>query len=143
MGYGMTVPFDDVPLATHREWYEELVDLGYTDLWSSEADGTDAFTSLALAAAWTPTLRLGTAIVPVFTRGPALLAQSAAAMAEAAPGKFALGIGTSSNVIVESWNGIPFEEPYKRTRDLIRFLRQALTGAKVDAAFETFTVKGF
>jgi probable F420-dependent oxidoreductase len=143
MGYGMTVPFDGVPLCEHREWYEELVDLGYTDAWSSEADGTDAFTPLALAAAWAPALRLGTAIVPAYTRGPALLAQSAAALAEAAPGKFALGVGTSSNVIVERWNDIPFEEPYKRTRDLVRFLRQALTGEKVDAAFDTFTIKGF
>jgi probable F420-dependent oxidoreductase len=52
-------------------------------------------------------------------------------------------VGTSSNVIVERWNDIPFEEPYKRTRDLVRFLRQALTGEKVDAAFDTFTIKGF
>jgi probable F420-dependent oxidoreductase len=143
MGYGMTVPFDGIPLSEHREWFEELVRLGYTDVWSSEADGTDAFTPLALAAAWTPRLRLGTAIVPAFTRGPALLAQSAAALAEAAPGRFALGIGTSSNVIVERWNGLPFDAPYQRSRDLIRFLRQALAGEKVDASFDTFTVKGF
>ncbi|HWE56438.1 MAG TPA: LLM class F420-dependent oxidoreductase [Acidimicrobiales bacterium] len=143
MGYGMTIPFDGIPLADHRSWLEELVDLGYTDVWSSEADGTDAFTPLALAAAWTPTLRLGTAIVPTFTRGPALVAQSAAAMAEAAPGRFALGVGTSSDVIVSRWNGIPFEEPYKRTRDMVRFLRAALAGEKVDQQYDTFTVKGF
>jgi probable F420-dependent oxidoreductase len=143
MGYGMTVPFDGIPLADHRAWFEELAALGYTDLWSSEADGTDAFTPLALAAAWTPSLRLGTAIVPAFTRGPALLAQSTAALAEAAPGRFVLGVGTSSNVIVERWNGIPFVDPYKRTRDTVRFLRQALTGEKVDATYDTFAVKGF
>ena len=111
--YGMTIPFEGIPLADHRSVYEELADLGYSDLWTSEAGGTDAFTPLAMAAAWTPTMRLGTAIVPVFTRGPALLAMSVAAMAEAAPGRFTLGIGTSSNVIVEGWNGIPFEEPYR------------------------------
>jgi probable F420-dependent oxidoreductase len=143
MGYGMTIPFDGVPLGEHRAWLEDLVDLGYTDAWSAEADGTDAFTPLALAAAWTSSLRLGTAIVPAFTRGPALLAQSAAALAESAPGRFVLGIGTSSDVIVERWNGIPFEEPYKRTRDTVRFLRRALTGEKVDEQFDTFTVKGF
>ena len=143
MGYGMTIPFDGIPLADHRQWFEELVDLGYTDAWSAEADGTDAFTPLALAAAWAPQLRLGSAIVPSFTRGPALLAQSAAAMAEAAPGRFALGIGTSSNVIVERWNGIPFEEPYKRTRDVVRFLRRAMSGEKVDETYDTFSVKGF
>jgi probable F420-dependent oxidoreductase len=143
MGYGITIPFDGVPLSEHRPWLEELADLGYTDVWSAEADGTDAFTPLALAAAWSPALRLGTAIVPAFTRGPALLAQSTAALAETAPGRFALGVGTSSDVIVERWNGIPFEEPYRRTRDVVRFLRSALAGEKVDAAFDTFTVRGF
>jgi probable F420-dependent oxidoreductase len=143
MGYGMTIPFDGVPLADHREWFEELVDLGYTDAWSSEADGTDGFTPLALAAAWTPQLRLGTAIIPAYTRGPAVLAQSVAALAEAAPGHFAIGVGSSSDVIVERWNGIPFDDPYKKTRDVVRFLRQALTGEKVDRTFDTFTVKGF
>ena len=141
--YGITIPFDHVPLAEHRAWFEELVELGYTDVWSSEADGTDAFTPLALAAAWAPTLRVGTAIVPAFTRGPALMAQSVAALAEAAPGRFVFGIGTSSNVIVERWNDLPFAEPYRRTRDMVRFLRQALTGEKVDGSFDTFTVRGF
>jgi probable F420-dependent oxidoreductase len=141
--YGMTIPFDGVSLADHRAWYEELVELGYTDLWSSEANGTDAFTPLALAAAWTPSMRLGCAIVPAYTRGPGLMAMSVAAMAEAAPGRFLFGIGTSSNVIVESWNDVPFESPYQQTRDMVRFLREALTGAKVDAEYETFRVKGF
>ena len=140
--YGMTVPFG-APLSDHKELYEELVDLGYTDAWSSEADGTDAFTPLALAAAWAPTLRLGCAIVPAYTRGPALMAQSVAAMAEAAPGRFAFGIGTSSDVIVERWNGIPFEEPYKRTRDTVRFLKQALTGEKIKEEYTGFKVGGF
>jgi probable F420-dependent oxidoreductase len=143
VAYGITIPFDNVPLADHKEWFEELVSLGYTDVWSSEADGTDAFTPLALAAAWTPTLRLGCAIVPAFTRGPALMAQSVAAMAEAAPGRFAFGIGTSSNVIVERWNGLDFAEPYKRTRDMVRFLRLALSGEKVDEDYDTFSVHGF
>jgi probable F420-dependent oxidoreductase len=143
VGFGMTIPFDGVPLAEHREWFEELVALGYTDVWSAESDGTDGFTPLALAAAWTPSLRVGVAIIPVFTRGPALLAQSAAALAETAPGRFAMGVGTSSDVIVERWNGIPFVEPYKRTRDTVRFLRQALSGERVDASFDTFTVRGF
>jgi probable F420-dependent oxidoreductase len=81
--------------------------------------------------------------VPAFTRGPALMAQSVAALAEAAPGRFAFGIGTSSDVIVERWNGLPFDAPYHRTRDMVRFLRQALTGEKVDFSSKTFTVRGF
>jgi probable F420-dependent oxidoreductase len=141
--WGMTVPFDGVPLHEHRAWFEELVDLGYTDVWSAEANGTDGFTPLTLAAAWAPSLRLGTAIIPAFTRGPALLAQHVASLAETAPGRCAIGIGTSSNVIVESWNSIPFEEPYSRVRDTIRFLKQALAGEKVDVTEGSYRVKGF
>jgi probable F420-dependent oxidoreductase len=120
-----------------------MIDWGYTDFWSSEANGTDGFTPLALAAAWTPTARLGIAIIPAYTRGPALLAMSVAALAEAAPGRFVMGIGTSSNVIVERWNDIPFERPYYKTRDMVRFLRAALAGEKVTEEYDTFSVNGF
>ena len=64
-------------------------------------------------------------------------------MCQAAPGHFALGIGTSSDVIVERWNGLTFDKPYQRVRDTIRFLRTALTGEKVDEQYETFRVRGF
>src|SRR6187431_259731 len=141
--YGMTIPFDGVPLAEQGDWIRELADLGYTDVWSSEADGADGFTPLALASVWAPSLRLGSAIVPAFTRGPATMAQCVAALADAAPGRVAFGIGTSSNVIVERWNDIPFEEPYKKTRDMVRFLKEALAGGKVDAEYDTFKVRGF
>ncbi len=137
------MPFDDVPLAEHAEWYRRLDELGYTDVWTGEANGADGFTPLALAAVASDRLRLGTAVVPVYTRGPALLAMQAATMAELAPGRFALGVGSSSDVIVERWNATPFLEPYKRVRDTVRFLRAALTGEKVDAEYETFAVRGF
>ncbi|MBU6328523.1 MAG: LLM class F420-dependent oxidoreductase [Acidobacteria bacterium] len=142
-GYGITIPFDGVPLDAQRDWITELVDLGYTDVWSAETDGADAFTPLALTSVWAPSLRLGTAIVPVFTRGPAVIAQSAAALAEAAPGRFVLGIGTSSNVIVSRWNGIAFDEPYRRMRDTLRFLRAALSGEKVTETYDTFSIHRF
>jgi probable F420-dependent oxidoreductase len=141
--HGITVPIEGIPLHAHREVFQEIAELGYTDVWSAESGGADAFTPLALAAAWAPSLRLGTAIVPAFTRGAATLAETVASMAQAAPGRFALGIGTSSNVIVENWNGIPFEEPYRRVRDTIRFLRASLAGDKVTHEYDTFAVKGF
>lgn len=132
--WGMTIPLDG-PLHAQRDRIVELADLGYTDVWSAEANAHDAFTPLALASVWAPTLRLGTAIVPVFTRGRATLAQCVGSLAQAAPGRFALGIGTSSDVIVERWNGIPFERPYDKVRDTIRYLRAALAGEKVDGGF--------
>ena len=140
--YGITIPLGG-PLHAQKDRLLECRDLGYTDFWSSEADAADGFVPLAMAAAWVPDVRLGVAIIPAYTRGPALLAQSVATMAEAAPGRFAMGIGASSNVIVERWNGIPFEEPYKRTRDMVRFVKQALTGEKVEGPFDTIRSSGF
>ena len=141
--WGMTVPLSGVPLADHAAVYAALSAAGFTDLWSSEVAGTDAFTPLTLAAAWQPELRLGTAVAPVFTRGPALLAMTAAALAEAAPGRFSLGIGASSPVVVGDWNATDFTDPYGRSRDVLRFLRAALSGEAVDADYGTFAVRRF
>ncbi|HYH50546.1 MAG TPA: LLM class F420-dependent oxidoreductase [Acidimicrobiia bacterium] len=140
--YGVTVPLSGMPLARQRDLIAEIADLGYTDLWSAEADGTDAFTPLVLASQWAPELRLGTAIVPAFTRGPLTLAQSAATLANLSGGRFVLGLGTSSDVIVERWNGVPFDRPYHRVRDMVRCVKALSAGEKVTADFDTFSVKG-
>jgi probable F420-dependent oxidoreductase len=150
--YGLTIPMDGCLSATgqpssslldQRRLIESLPDLGYSDVWSGEVDGVDAFTPLLLASQWAPALRIGPAIIPVYTRGPALIAQTAAAMAAAAPGRFVLGLGASSNVIVENWNGLAFDRPYERVRDVLRFVKAALGGERVTEAYETFSVEGF
>jgi probable F420-dependent oxidoreductase len=141
--YGMTIPLDGQPLGAQQDTIAELADLGYTDLWSAEADGSDGFTPLTLASVWAPSVRLGTAIIPAYTRGAACLAQSVGSLAQAAPGRFVLGIGSSSDVIVERWNGMQFDKPYARVRDTLRFLRTALAGDKVTEEYETFSVRGF
>ncbi|ACZ91923.1 LLM class F420-dependent oxidoreductase [Streptosporangium roseum] len=141
--WGMTVPFYDRTLAESRELVAELPALGYTDVWSAEVNGVDGFVPLALAAEWAPGVRLGSAIVPVSTRGPGLLAMSAATLADLAPERFVLGIGASSPAIVERWNAGEFVKPFARTRDTLRFLKKALAGEKVTERYETFEVKGF
>lgn len=141
--WGITLPLSSVPLAGQRDLLAGLADLGYTDAWSAEINGADAFTPLAAASQWTDQLRFGTAIASVFTRGPALLAMSAAALAALAPGRFVLGVGVSSPVIVTDWNGVAMDQPYQRARDTLRFLRRALAGEKVSERYETFAVRGF
>jgi probable F420-dependent oxidoreductase len=141
--WGLTLPLTGVPLPAHRDLVRSLPDLGYTDVWSAETAGTDAFTPLALVAEWAPGLRLGTAIAPIYTRGAGLLAMQAATVAELAPGRFVLGIGTSTPTIVTNWNALPFEAPYARSRDTLRFLRSALRGDKVTESYETFAVSKF
>jgi probable F420-dependent oxidoreductase len=79
----------------------------------------------------------------VYTRGPATLAMCAAGVAEIAPGRFCLGIGSGSQPIVESWNGGTFSRPATRVRETVQFLRRALTGERVVFRGETFAVDGF
>ena len=133
---------DAFTLAEHADLAREAEQWGYTDAWSFEADGLDAFSPLAVVGAATG-LRLGTAIVNVYTRGPATLASCAAGIAEIAPGRFCLGIGAGSQPIVESWNGGRFHRPATRVREMVQVLRAALAGERVTFRGETLSVDGF
>ena len=128
--WGLTLPFAGIALHDHRPLLERAEAAGYDDLWSGETSGADGFAPLLLAAAWTTRVRLGTGVVNAFTRGPAVLAQHAAAVQDASGGRFCLGIGSSSNVIVERWNGIPFEKPLTKVRDTVETLRVVLAGER-------------
>jgi probable F420-dependent oxidoreductase len=134
--WGLTLPLPATALRDHADHVRRAEASGYTDLWSGETNGPDGFTPLALAAAWTETIRLGTGVVGVFQRGPALLAQQAAALADGSGGRFALGIGASSDRIVEGWNGIPFERPLSKVAETLEFLRPALAGERTANGFK-------
>ena len=133
--WALTLPFNGVPLREHRALLEGAEAVGFTDLWSGETSGPDGFTPLALAAAWTEEMRLGTGVVNAFTRGPAVLAQHAAALQDASGGRFCLGIGSSSDVIVERWNQIPFDKPLTRVRETVEILRAVLAGERGPGGF--------
>ncbi|WP_228004882.1 LLM class F420-dependent oxidoreductase [Amycolatopsis sp. YIM 10] len=140
---GLTIPTAGGGLAGLPRVVATAADAGITEFWSSESNGTDAFTSLAVAATAGRPVRLGTGVAGYLTRGPALLAQSAAALAELAPGRTAIGIGSSSLPMVQGWNGIPFDRRVARARDTVTFLRQAFAGGIVRGPFETLTTRGF
>lgn len=137
--WGLTLPLAGRSLADHEDLVRRAEAVGYTDLWSGETSGPDGFTPLALAAAWTEQIRLGTGVVGVFQRGPALLAQQAAALADASGGRFVLGIGASSDRIVEGWNQIPFERPLSKVAETVEFLRPALAGERTSTGFKLET----
>jgi probable F420-dependent oxidoreductase len=134
--WGLTLPFAGVPLADHEPLVRRAEAAGYHDLWTGETNGPDGFTPLALAAAWTERMRLGTGVVNPYTRGPAVLAQHAAALADASGGRFVLGLGASSNVIVERWNEAPFGKPLSRMRAVIPVLREVLAGGRGPGGFK-------
>jgi probable F420-dependent oxidoreductase len=134
--WGLTVPLTGLGLQENEELFRRAEAAGYTDLWTGETNGPDGFTPLALAASWTTQVRLGTGVVGVMQRGRALLAQEAAAVADASGGRFALGIGASSDRIIEGWNGMPFEKPLTTMSERIDFLRTALAGERADGGFK-------
>ena len=140
--WSLTVPLDGFTLAEHAEVAREMEGLGYTDAWSLEVDGVDIFSPL-IAVGQATSMRVGSAIANVFTRGPATLAMSAAGVAEAVPGRFVLGVGSGSRPIVELWNGGRFERPVTRVRETIAFLRSAFAGERVTMEGETVSAQGF
>jgi probable F420-dependent oxidoreductase len=135
----LTLPFPATALSQHPDLVRRAEAAGYDDLWSGETNGPDGFTPLALAAAVTSTIRLGTGIVNPYTRGIPVLAQHAAALADASGGRFVLGLGSSSNVIVERWNGVPFVKPLSRVREAVEGLRPILAGERGPGGFKLET----
>jgi probable F420-dependent oxidoreductase len=132
----MTIPFTGVPLHELGPLVRRIEDAGYDDVWSAEATEFDGFTPLAVAAVNSERVRLVSGIVNVFTRGPALLAQSAAALADLSEGRFVLGLGASSNVIVEQWNGIAFRRPLAKVEETVRYMRAVLGGERGPGGFK-------
>lgn len=138
---GITIPLAP-PLGEHGAIVARLIEAGYDQVWTAETAGYDAFSPLLLASQHGD-VRLGTAIASVLSRGPALLAMQAAALAEAAPGRVAIGVGASSPAVVEGWNGRPYERPVAHVADTVRVLRAALAGERVSGSYDSFTLRGF
>jgi probable F420-dependent oxidoreductase len=131
----MTIPFTGVPLPELGPLVRRIDEAGYDSVWSAESTEFDGFTPLVVAAQNSTRLRLATGIVNVYTRGPALLAQTAAAVANVSNGRFVLGLGASSNVIVEQWNGIPFRRPLTKVEETVEYLRTVLAGERGTGGF--------
>src|SRR4051795_9770782 len=134
--WALTVPFQGVALRDHRALVEGAEAVGFDDLWSGETSGPDGFTPLVLAAGGTERMRRGTGVVNAFTRGPAVLAQHAAALQDASAGRFCLGIGSCSHGIVARWNQVPCEKPLTRVRETVEILRTVLAGERGSGGFK-------
>jgi probable F420-dependent oxidoreductase len=143
MRLGITIPLDGFQNRHFIELVRHAENLGFTDAWSYETLAGDAFTPVAAAAAVTERIRLGTAIVPVFTRPAALIALSAAGVQQLSGGRFVLGVGISTPTIVEQWMGVPYRLPLTRLRETVSALRAAFTGQKVTVSGKAVKINGF
>ena len=117
--------------------------LGYHSLWTGESWGRDAFTVLTMLACHTRSVRLGTGIATVFSRTPALIAQSIASLDSISEGRAILGLGTSGRIVIENWHGLLYRMPLARTREYVEIIRQALAGGTVNHRGEIFQLAGF
>ncbi|MDL5360947.1 TIGR04024 family LLM class F420-dependent oxidoreductase [Halalkalicoccus sp. NIPERK01] len=116
---------------------------GYGRVWSPETWGRDAVASLAVLAERTDSIGLGSSILPVYSRSPALLGQSAATLQEVSEGRFRLGIGPSGPAVIEGWHGAAFDRPLRRTRECVEVVRRVLSGERVEYDGEVFQLSGF
>jgi F420-dependent oxidoreductase-like protein len=116
---------------------------GYDSFWLPEAWDRDAFTTLTELAVHTNRIHLGTGIINVFSRSPALIAMSAATLDEISGGRFRLGLGTSGARVVESFHGASFTRPLTRLKETIQIIRLLLAGERADFDGECFQVARF
>jgi F420-dependent oxidoreductase-like protein len=105
---------------------QEAERLGYDSAWTAEAWGTDAVTVLAWLGATTTTIKLGTGIMQIPARTPAMTAMTAATLDLMSGGRVLLGLGTSGPQVVEGWHGQPFGKPVGRTREYVEIVRAAI-----------------
>src|SRR5687767_13656686 len=136
MGYAPpgTNPLDLIALA------QEAERLGYDSAWAAEAWGTDAVTVLAWLAATTMRIKVGSAILQIPARTPALAAMTAATLDLMSGGRFLLGLGTSGPQVVEGWHGEPWGKPLAKTREYVELVRAALRRERLEHDGEHYQV---
>ncbi len=100
--------------------------LGYDSVWAAEAWGSDAVTVLAYVAARTNTIKVGSGILQMPARTPAMTAMTAATLSDLSSGRFLLGLGLSGPQVVEGWHGQPYGKPLGKTREYVAIVRRAL-----------------
>jgi coenzyme F420-dependent oxidoreductase len=141
---GLTLPrSEDLPRQEIVEVVQQAEALGYDSVWVGESWGRDGFTWLTQLACHTSRIKLATGITTVYSRSPALIAQTVAALDEISGGRVILGLGTSGPLVIENWHGLPFDRPLRRTREYIEIIRLILSGERVNYNGEIFQLKGF
>ncbi len=141
LGVFVLSPGEKMNVVERARWAEEQ---GYDDVWIPDGAGKMHSLSVAAAlAATTQRIRIGVGIVPVFTHTPAVLASATTAIADLAPGRFVLGMGSSTAAMIEKWHGLRFEKPLTRVHETVLVLRQMLAGEKSNFSGKTLQSQGF
>ena len=141
---GIVVPYWADVKKDDLTYFSKLAeDLGYHSIWVPEMWGRDAFSLISHMASVTEKIKLATGIISVYSRSPALIAQSAATMDEYCGGRLILGLGISSVYLNEYWHGAKFEKPIRRTLECVEIIRTILAGKRVNYDGEIFRLRNF
>ncbi len=116
---------------------------GFTDAWFADGSPPDSLTLCAALSQRTSKIRIGVAATPVYTRTPAVLAATANALEQLMPGRFVMGLGSSSHNIVEGWNGLQFERPLTRVKETLQMVQSMLRGEKSEFELEILRSSGY
>jgi len=116
---------------------------GYRTAWVGEASGAEAIVLSTLIATHTETLKIANGVIPVQTRTPIVYGQAAATLAHLAPGRFALGLGLSSEIIVGQWHGLPFTPSIQQMREAVQIIRMTAAGERVNLEGRFYRLKNF
>ncbi|MEF8842019.1 MAG: TIGR04024 family LLM class F420-dependent oxidoreductase [Haloarculaceae archaeon] len=118
-------------------------ELGYDRAWLPESWGRSAPVVLTSVAENTEEIGIGTSIMPVYSRSPALVGMTAATLQEVSDGRLRLGLGPSGPIVIENWHGVEFGNPLRRTRETVDVVKQVLSGEEVEYDGEYFELSGF
>ncbi|MFN2465239.1 MAG: LLM class F420-dependent oxidoreductase [Candidatus Dormibacteria bacterium] len=140
MKLAVALPYTDTPWPEVVEYVQVAEKLGYEAVFVAEAYSYDAVSIMAALAVQTERIKIGAGILNVFSRSPALLAQSAGALDMLSNGRLILGLGTSGPQVVQGWHGVPFEKPLQRTREVVEIIRMALRRERLVYDGQTVTL---
>ncbi|GAB3685609.1 TIGR04024 family LLM class F420-dependent oxidoreductase [Salinarchaeum chitinilyticum] len=117
--------------------------LGYDQVWQPETWGRDAVTAMTAIVERTESIGVGSSVLNVYSRSPALLGQTAATLQEHSDDRFRLGIGPSGPILIEAWHGVEFDRPLRRTRETVEIVRQVCSGETLDYDGDLFDLSTF
>lgn len=138
LGAPYAADINDIRLESQIAYVLEAEHLGVESVWSAEAWGYDAVTPLAYLAAKTSRIRLGTGIMQIGSRTPAMIAMTALSMAALSHDRFVLGLGVSGPQVMEGWHGVRFARPLQRTRETVEIVRMIARGDRLSYAGEVY-----
>jgi F420-dependent oxidoreductase-like protein len=124
MRFGLNAGYSGARMSINMELVKEADRLGFHSVWAAEAYGSDAVTPVAWIAGQTERIHIGTAIMQMPARTPAMTAMTATTLDQLSGGRFLLGLGVSGPQVVEGWHGVPYGKPLVRTREYVEIVRQ-------------------